>query len=165
MSVKLSRRRDTSSFARNTYNKIITMILNKCTFDEAVDGLVTEVRSLLNRKVPIEDLIITKTLGSSYKSDTFYIKAFADRLEKDGIIISPGDHISFVFVKSSSKLLVDKMRLAETNVEPIDYDYYIEKELMHPINRLFKIAFETDMSGSKRMRYNSNDNNWIIACV
>ncbi len=157
-------RRDKSYFTRNTYTKIINMILDKCTLDEALNVLVAEVQSLLNGQVPLDDLIINKTL-STYKTDTYYMKLFADKLKNNGKIINPGDTVSFIVVKSSSNLLVDKMRLVENNVEPIDYDYYIEKELMGPINQLFKVGFETEMTEKQRLCYNANEKNRLIVCV
>jgi DNA polymerase elongation subunit (family B) len=138
MTLKLVRR-DISPFTVKTYNKILTMILNNCSRDEAKNLLEYEIQKLKDGRVPISDLTINKTLRT-YRSDTFYLKAFVDKI---GMNAKPGDVISYVIVRDPSSHLVDKMRLTENNFDPldIDYDYYVEKELLKRTNELFRIAF------------------------
>lgn len=151
-------RKDKSAFTKNTYVKIMNMILDKCTLDEALNALILEVQKLLDGQVPRHDLIINRTLSSNYKTETFPLKVFADKVGN----INLGDTVSYVIVQDSSQLQSHKMRLPDTQ-EAIDYNYYIEKELMGYINDLFKTGFANEMTGSHRLSYNNE--NRLITCV
>jgi len=128
-------RKDKSNFTQNTYIKI----KNKCTFDEARNILLSEVQNLRNGQIPRHDLIINKTMASNYKTDTFYLKIFADKIGN----IKPGDTVSYVIVQVEG-ILGDRMRLPHTN-EEIDYNYYIN-ELMGCVMKLFLMGFENKES-------------------
>lgn len=144
-------RRDNCQFLRKTYTKILDLIMNRGGLDEAIGILVDAIQELLDGKVPHEELIIIRELGANYKSDSFFMKVFADELKKVGKYVNPGDRLDFVIVQDpTATLLGHKMRLSEQylerlkspNPELIDYNYYIEKVLMNPINQLFEVGFK-----------------------
>lgn len=160
--MNIIRRTDKPAFVQNVYAKILRMIMNSCTLIEALEVLISEIQSLLNNQIPINDLTIIKRLHSNYQSDTYYLKIFSDILKKDPkVIINDGDLIQFVIVQnSSSDLLGNKMQLLEDYLKGtyiIDYDYYI-KELTSPINKLFAIAFENDINKLQCISFKSTMN-------
>jgi DNA polymerase elongation subunit (family B) len=154
--MNIIRRTDKPAFVKNVYSKILRMIMNSCTLIETLEVLISEIKSLLNNQIHIDDLTITKPIHMNYQCDTFYLKIFSDKLKKDPkVILNDGDLVKFVVVQnSSSDLLGDKIQLVEDYLKSqnglspyiINYDYYIKKELMVPIDELFKTAFSNDIN-------------------
>lgn len=155
-------RRDNPQFLRTVYTQILDLIMNRGNLDEAVNVLIDAVQGLLDGKVPYEDLAVIRELGSNYKSDSYFMKVFADDLKKAGKIVNPGDRLDFVIVEDpTATLLGHKMRLVEQYVERlqtptperIDYNYYIEKVLMNPINQLFEVGFKNEIAQLQHVSY------------
>lgn len=155
-------RRDNCIFLRITYTKILDLIMNRGSLDEAINILVDAIQSLLDGKVSYEDLTVIRELGSNYKSNSFFMKVFSDYLKKTGKIVLPGDRLDFVIIKDeTATLLGHKMRLTEQyvekigreNEEKIDYNYYIEKVLMNPINQLFAVGFKDEIDKLRCISY------------
>lgn len=144
-------RRDNPYFLRRTYTKILDTIMNRGDLDDAMNILIDAVEQLLTGKVLYEDLVIIRGLGSNYKSDSYFMKVFSDELRKAGKLVNPGDRLDFLIVENpEAKLLGQKMVLTEQYLDSlesdkpynIDYNYYIEKVLMNPINQLFEVGFK-----------------------
>jgi len=144
-------RRDNCGFIRDTYTKILNLILDKGTLSQAMSILIDSVLDLIHGRIPYEKLVIIRTLGANYKSDSYFLKVFSDNLKKAGKIVNPGDRLDFLItVDPDAKLVGHKMRLVEQYLESlntdipckIDYNYYIEKILMNPINQLFEVGFK-----------------------
>lgn len=155
-------RRDNPPYLAKTYTKILNIIMNRGTLDEAMNVLVTSVQNLLDGKIEIEDLVSTRELGANYKSDSFFMKVFSDYLRRVGKLVNPGDRLEFAVVKDpTATLLGHKMRLTEQYLESlntdtpyqIDYNYYIEKVLMNPINQLFEVGFKDDIAKLQHIGY------------
>ena len=164
-------RRDNCIFLRDTYTKILDMIMNGKGLDEAITVLVDAIQNLLDGKVPYEDLVIIRELGANYKSDSYFMKVFSDELKKAGKIVNPGDRLDFVIVEDpTATLLGHKMRLSEQyvdrlnspNPERIDYNYYIEKALMNPINQLFAVGFKDIIAQMQHVSYRPTNRHKII---
>jgi DNA polymerase elongation subunit (family B) len=155
-------RRDNCKFLRDTYTRILDLIMNRGSLDEAITVLVDAIQNLLDGKVPYEDLTIIRELGANYKSDSYFMKVFSDELKKAGKIVNPGDRLDFLIVQDpTATLLGHKMRLTEQyverlnspNPEQIDYNYYIEKVLMNPINQLFEVGFKDEIAQLQHVSY------------
>lgn len=155
-------RRDNCAFSRETYTRILDLIMNRRGIDEAIDALVDAIQELLNGNVPYEKLVIIRELGSNYKSESFFMKVFSVELAKAGKIVNPGDRLDFVIVEDpNATLLGHKMRLTEQYLERlntetpdrIDYNYYIEKALMNPINQLFEVGFKDVIAKMQNVVY------------
>lgn len=144
-------RRDNCKFLRELYHKILDIIMVRGTVEEAVSVLIDSIADLMKGNVPVEKLEIIRELGSSYKSDNYFMKVFAEELTKDGKIVNPGDRLNFIVSKRPGvKPLGQRLKLLEQYIDSqgsdkpieIDYLYYVEKLLMNPINQLFKIGFK-----------------------
>lgn len=155
-------RRDNCIFLRNTYMAILDVIMKRRGLEEAIDILVDSIQRLLDGQVPFDELIIIRGLGDNYKSDSYFMKVFADELKRLGKPVNPGDRLDFLIVdRPGVKLLGHKMRLREQyvdgltsgNPEPIDYNYYIEKALMNPINQLFEVGFKDTIAKLQHVSY------------
>lgn len=137
------KRRDTCELVRNTYAKIEA--LSDKELSKALSILVKAILNIINDKVPCCDLATNKLVNANYRSDTYPMKIFCDKLRSSGKIINPGDRVSFIVVKSASPLLGCRMKLVEDYEESLntshpyqlDHDYYI-KLLKHSISHLFQ---------------------------
>lgn len=164
-------RRDNCKFLRDTYMAILIMVMNRKSIDTALTYLIGRIQDLLSGKIPYTDLSIIRELGSNYKSESFFMKVFADELKKAGKFVNPGDRLDFVIVEDpTAALLGQKMKLVEQFSESletptphkIDYMYYIEHALMNPINSLFRVGFKDDIAQLQHMGYRPSNRHKTI---
>ena len=144
-------RRDRCKWFRRVSDKISRCVLGNSTMAQTLNVLVTTIQDLLRGNVPISDLISIRELGAHYKSDTYFIKVFADNLRALGKIVNPGDRLEFIVVETGdphAKVGV-RMRSPEIfyerqgtpNEEKIDHIYYLEHVLMNPIDKIFSVGY------------------------
>lgn len=155
-------RRDNCKFLRDMYTDLLERILVRKGLDETFTVMATYLQKLLDGQVKIEDLLIIRELGANYKSDSFFMKVFSDNLKRAGKIVNPGDRLDFLIVaKENEKLLGNRMLLLEQyrqsqdepSPERVDYNYYIEKVLMNPINQLMYVGFKADIDLMPHITY------------
>jgi hypothetical protein len=116
----------------------------------AIEFLDTSLENLIQGKVPMDKLCITRSLRSDYKNpQQIAHKVLADRIAKrdPGNKPKPGERMKFVFVTSNDKkaLLGDRIETPAFIVEnqlSIDYTYYMTNQLMKPLQQLFGLAVE-----------------------
>jgi hypothetical protein len=106
----------------------------------------------VNNEYPLEDLIITKTLKSSYVDPTKIAhKVLADRmaLRDPGNKPQVNDRIPFVYIQTPPnvevKLQGDRIEhpdfIRDNNLYP-DYQFYITNQLLKPIVQLYALCVE-----------------------
>jgi DNA polymerase elongation subunit (family B) len=149
------KRRDNANIVKKIYGGIIDIILNKQDLDLSVKFLREELYDLVNGKTDIKDLVISKTLRSSYKDPTKIAhKVLADRIgiRDAGNKPASNDRIAYVYIKNPlGKLQGDKIEtpefINENNLEP-DYLHYITNQIMKPILQLYALCL-TDLNDYK----------------
>jgi DNA polymerase elongation subunit (family B) len=149
------KRRDNANIVKKIYGGIIDIILNKQDIDESVKFLREELNDLVNGKIDLKDLILSKTLKSSYKDPTKIAhKVLADRIGVRDIGNKPAvnDRIAYVYIKNpNGKLQGDKIEtieyILENKLEP-DYLHYITNQIMKPILQLYALCL-TDLNDYK----------------
>ena len=117
---------------------------------KAINFLQSCLQELVDARVPIEKLIITKSLNSFYKNpQQIAHKVLADRIaaRDPGNKPSSGDRIPFVYivVKDKSALQGDKIETPmyiRDNDLKIDYSFYITNQIMKPVLQLFGLVLE-----------------------
>lgn len=137
-------RRDNCAYARDIYKRILLNVLIGVPFLESLNTILEHIEKLLDGKIDYKDLMMTRGLGASYKSDTYFMKLFADNLEKAGCPVAKGDRLAYLIVESHEKKIGHKMRLEEQYLEdkePIDTMYYIKKQLENPIDQLISVGY------------------------
>jgi DNA polymerase elongation subunit (family B) len=155
-------RRDNCNFLRETYTTILDIILNNKGLVKAINALCDAVENLLSNKVNPKELVIIRALGGNYKSENYFMKIFSDNLRQQGKIVNSGDRLDYVIIKNSdtNSLLGNNMRLFELfnpDIEQIDYNYYIDKQLMHPIDQLFEVGFKNDLTKLTHVSYKASN--------
>jgi DNA polymerase delta subunit 1 len=157
-------RRDKFPYHKKVYGKVIDMILTKRPIYETYDYIIESIKCLLTRQVPISDLVIVKEIGKSYKSDSYSIKLFEEKMARQGVIINAGDRIEYVITVGDG-LLGERMVLIDRyQGEPIDYYYYINNLLMKSIDNLFYVGYCKDID-QMMSQYNTKDYNIFLKYV
>ena len=149
------KRRDNAPIVKDVYGGIIDILMKEKNIQKAIDYVNKCLKDLVDGNVPIEKLIITKSLRSFYKNPQGVAhKVLADRIgQRDpGNKPTSGDRIPFVYiitkdsVKKGKKILQgDKIEtpsyIKENNLK-IDYSFYITNQIMKPLLQLFGLVLE-----------------------
>jgi DNA polymerase elongation subunit (family B) len=141
------KRRDNANIVKKIYGGVIDIILNKQDIDESIKFLREELTDLINGKTDMKDLIISKTLKSSYKDpERIAHKVLADRigLRDAGNKPASNDRIAYIYIKApTAKLQGDKIEtpefIKENGLEP-DYLHYITNQIMKPVLQLYALC-------------------------
>ena len=136
-------RRDWCELVSETMNKTIVDILKTGDTREALDYFNTILKNLAENKIPIEKLVITKSVTkspSSYAGIQPHIE-LVKKMQKRNPQEAPGvgDRVGYVIIKGNqmlSKRSEDPKYVVATNLE-IDPNYYIENQLLPPMERIF----------------------------
>ncbi|MGQ4832797.1 MAG: DNA-directed DNA polymerase [Candidatus Asgardarchaeia archaeon] len=147
-------RGDWAEIAREVQEEILRIILEKEDVNEAVKYVREVIKSLRERKIPYEKLVIWKTISralNEYKARAPHITA-ARILQEHGYQITPGTQVGFVITKGTGILAERAMPYQFAKYEDVDIEYYIEKQII-PVALRILSAFgisEVDLKTEKR---------------
>jgi DNA polymerase elongation subunit (family B) len=149
------KRRDACDYLKDVYGGILTILMGSSndTIQRAVEFLDHSLEQLIQGKVGMDKLMITKALSSGYKNpERIGHQVLANRMgQRDpGNKPKPGDRIKYIFIHQTDKkaLVGNKIETPEFIIEnklKIDYTYYITNQLMKPILQLFGLAIREIM--------------------
>ncbi|MBI4173222.1 MAG: ribonuclease H-like domain-containing protein [Candidatus Aenigmarchaeota archaeon] len=136
-------RRDWCDLVGLTMSDIITILLKEADQKKAIDHFKKVTERLLRNEIPLQNLVITKTMTKPPKGyagvqpHIELVKKIQARnpAEAPGI----GDRIGYVIVKGTqllSKRAEDPSYITEKGLQ-IDSSYYIENQLLPPLERIF----------------------------
>ena len=140
-------RRDNCNFLRGLYKKVLYMIMLGKGREDILSHIESQVRFLIARQVPFDDLVIIKKMGKNYKMESNPLSMFNTYLKKRGDIVEAGDRIEYVFVETDpvkKPLQGDKMqspKFFKIDENIIDVDYYLTNVVATPINKILTIRF------------------------
>ena len=142
------KRRDSCDYLKDTYGEILNILMYENNIEKAIEYLNECLQNLIQGKVSMDKLSITRALRSDYKNpNQIAHKVLANRIgERDpGNKPKPGDRIKYVFIVNDKPkaLLGEKIETPEFIIEnklKIDYTYYITNQLMKPLQQLFGLA-------------------------
>lgn len=159
----VANRRDNSPWLREAYKSLLNNIMYGGNFQSSLNITFDAIFNLMTRNVPLDKLVVTKQLRSEYKSETATMALFASELSRRGIPATPGERLPFIIVldKGGREKIGHKMRLLDsykqdTDGEPIDRHYYIEKGFMKPMQQLLSVAYINDITEATNKNINSN---------
>ena len=147
------RRGDWCELSKEIQLKIIELILKDRDTKSAVKLVRDTIRKLKGKNIPLDKLIIYKTLTKSiesYKVRQAHVIA-AKRARSHNIIYDVGSKVPYVILKGSASIS-DRAYPAELfseNLE-IDIDYYINQQIIPVSSRILKYFgyTATDLLGS-----------------
>jgi DNA polymerase elongation subunit (family B) len=160
------KRRDNAPIVKTVYGGILDILLNKNDLAGSVEFLKSQLQNMVDGKVPLEDLIISKTLRGMYKDPSKIAhKVLARRMgERDaGNKPQVNDRIPFVFIKTpegqeTPKLQGDRIEhpdfIRQENLTP-DYYHYITNQIMKPVLQMYALCVD------KLPGYNFSPDYWI----
>lgn len=144
------KRRDNAPIVKDVYGGVIDILMKEQNIQKAIEFLQNSLQELVDGNVPIEKLIITKSLNSFYKKpQQIAHKVLADRIatRDPGNKPTSGDRIPFVYIVNSNKKALQGEKIEtptfikENNIS-IDYSFYITNQIMKPLLQLFGLVLE-----------------------
>jgi DNA polymerase elongation subunit (family B) len=144
------KRRDSCDYLKDTYGQIINILMGGGSVQSAIQYLDTSLAELIQGKVSMDKLAITKSLRSFYKNpQQIAHRVLADRIgQRDpGNMPKAGDRMKFIHVVNKDKraLQGEKIETPEFILErrlKIDYGFYVSNQLMKPICQFLGLALE-----------------------
>ena len=138
-------RRDWCRLTTNTLETCLSIILKEGDLDKALDYAKGVIEKLKGDDLTgmIDDLVITKAFNkdaSDYRIIPSHVKLALRMKARGEIGPSIGDRVPFVIVKNGCRLFADKAEDPAYALEHglrIDKDYYVQKQLVAPLGRIF----------------------------
>ena len=153
------KRRDNAPIVKDVYGGIIDILMKEQNTERAISFLKNYLQDLIDEKIPLEKLIITKSLNSNYKNpQQIAQKVLADRMgQRDpGNKPSVGDRVPYVYIHNPDKKALQGDRIEhpvymkQNGIKP-DYAFYITNQIMKPVQQLFALVLE-NIPGFKRRK-------------
>ncbi len=137
-------RRDWCDLSSETLKKVIDIILIENDKEKAVEYFQNIVKDLGEGKIPMEKLVLTKTLTKkpeSYPGIQPHAEV-AKKMAQRNLAEAPavGERISYVIVKGTqllSQRAEDPEYVKEKRLQ-LDSNYYMESQLLPPVERIFE---------------------------
>ena len=142
------KRRDNAPIVKHIYGGIIDIILEKQDVKESVDFLLSNLDDLVNGKVELDNLVITKSLRADYADPTRIAhKVLANRMgDRDpGNMPQTNDRIKYAYISVKKQDCLQGERIEDPefitkNSLKLDYDFYITNQIMKPILQVYGIV-------------------------
>ena len=152
------KRRDNAPVVKDVFGGVIDKLMSGEGMDKAVEFTKESINQLVEQKVPIEKLLITKSLRSNYaKPKQIAHKVLADRIavRDPGNKLAPGSRIAFAYIvnmksKSQGERIETPEYIRQNNVK-LDYSHYITNQIMKPVSQVLGLCIE-DLPVFKRKR-------------
>merc|ERR1719245_256424 len=140
-------RRDNCGLVRQVVDTCLRTIL----IDKSIDGAMTYVKQviseLLQNRIDLSLLVITKSLGKGANAEDYAVKQahveLAERMRKRDPSSAPGsgDRVPYVIISGAKNMKAhekseDPLYALENNLS-IEAQYYIEHQLQQPLLRIF----------------------------
>lgn len=157
------KRRDNAPIVKDVYGGIIDILMNEKNVISAIEFTKRMVDDLKNEKIPIEKLVITKSLRGYYKNpNSIAHKVLADRMGKRDAGNKPavGDRIPYVYIQTPKTAKGVKLLQGDKIEHPLyvmehklklDYEHYITNQIMKPVAQLFSLVLEEIPSYKRKL--------------
>ncbi|KAJ2565904.1 DNA-directed DNA polymerase delta [Coemansia sp. RSA 1822] len=137
-------RRDNCPLVPLVLNTCLTMLLIDRNVDGAVEYTKGVIADLLQNKIDLSMLVITKQLSKTdYAGKQAHVE-LANRMRKRDPGSAPqlGDRVPYVIIKGTKNAKTyekaeDPIYVLDNNL-PIDANYYVEHQLVNPLTRIFE---------------------------
>ena len=145
------KRRDNAPIVKDIYGGLIDILMKKQDIAESVLFIQQSIQDMLDEKIPMRKLIITKSLRGFYKNPrTIAHKVLAERMGKrdPGNKPSVGTRIPFAYIQTKGKRLqgdkIEHPDFITKNKLKLDYSIYITNQIMKPIIQVFGLPYILD---------------------
>jgi len=156
------KRRGNAPIVKKIYGKAMEQVLDFTDVPGAADMVREGCRELVDGKVSMALLTVTKSLSAEYKNpSSVEQKVLADRIaaRDPGNAPAPGERVGFAYVlppvgQLAAKLQGDRIETPTYIKEKglrMDYKHYILKQISSPISQMFGILLENMKEYTKGM--------------
>ena len=153
------KRRDNAPIVKDVFGGVIDILMNDKNISKSIEFLQKYLQDIIDEKIPMEKLIISKSLRSGYKNpNAIAHKVLADRIgeREPGNKPSSGDRIPYVYIHTNKKggLQGDKIETPSFIVDnklKIDYSFYITNQIMKPVQQIFALVLDDIWKSQKKI--------------
>jgi DNA polymerase elongation subunit (family B) len=140
------KRRDNAPIVKDVYGGIIDILMKQKNVEEAIRFLQKALQEIVEEKITMDKLIISKSLRGYYKNPQGIAhKVLADRISirEPGNKPGSGDRIPYVYIVAKGKVkqgekIETPQFIVENNLK-IDYTFYITNQIMKPVSQVFAL--------------------------
>ena len=143
------KRRDNAPIVKDVYGGVIDILMRGDGMPKAISFTEECLDQLVKKQVPINKLVITKSLRSGYKNpQQIAHKVLADRIgvREPGNKPAPGSRIAFAYiVNPTAKKQGEKIETPEYIDRAkckLDYGHYITNQIMKPLSQVLGLCIE-----------------------
>jgi DNA polymerase elongation subunit (family B) len=152
------KRRDNAPIVKDIYGGIIDILMKDKDIEKSIVFLKKMIQQLVDEKVPVEKLIISKSLRSFYKNPKQIAhNVLAERIgvRDPGNKPAPGDRIPYIYIETIGKKLqgekIETPGFIKDHKLKIDYGHYITNQIMNPIVQIYSLVL-MDMKEFRRRK-------------
>jgi DNA polymerase elongation subunit (family B) len=146
-------RRDSCPYVRETLKKLLSMVLESSDPNPVILAAREAARDLIQGKVPMEKLLMSKQLAAEYKVPTPHVMVRDKiRARAPGSEPQQGDRVAFVIIKGDGKMYEkaeDPAWVQEKKI-PLDYQYYFTNQFKKPVQDLLEPLVSADLIFDKK---------------
>jgi DNA polymerase elongation subunit (family B) len=144
------KRRDNADIVKDVYGGVLDILMKDGDVNKAVRFTKQFLQDIVDGKVDMKKLIISKALRDWYKNpESIAHKVLADRMGKrdPGNKPAVGSRVPYIYIqtKGNVKLQGDRIEnpeyIIKNNLKP-DYMFYITNQIMKPLQQLFGLILE-----------------------
>jgi DNA polymerase elongation subunit (family B) len=143
------KRRDNAPIVKDIYGGIIDILMKDKDIEKSIVFLKSMIQQLVDEKVPVEKLIISKSLRSFYKNPKQIAhNVLAERIgvREPGNKPAPGDRIPYIYIETIGKKLqgekIETPKFIKDHKLKIDYGHYITNQIAKPIAQVCGLEVE-----------------------
>lgn len=137
-------RRDWCDATTKTLYEVLNILLKEQNPKKAFSYVKEFLTRLERNEIPVEDLIVTKSISKTigaYKGIQPHVELVKKLKKRNGVSPGVGDRVSFVIVKGMQILSerAEDPDYVKKNKIPIDSKYYVESQILPPLERVFEV--------------------------
>lgn len=139
-------RRDNCPLLRNGLENVFQVLMRDMDPGKATRVGRRIFERIANQEVPMDELIISKTLSEGYAQDSHVHVKVAQYLQQHNPLLAPqiGDRVPYVIIKLPGETRATKgyekgynAEMAQRERKEIDWSYYCFKQIKKPLDRIF----------------------------
>jgi DNA polymerase elongation subunit (family B) len=146
-----TQRRDSTKLLKSIYDKAIEHIMNGMKYEDMMKYLTEKIHDMFTFQYPDKYYVITKSLSKeTYKSKPPQM-VIAERMRKRGKQVPVGSRIDYVITTQGGykagqcdKIEEDVYFRTYRSVFQLDYLYYVEHQLMNPLEEIVEKAYRKE---------------------
>lgn len=144
-----TQRRDSTKLLKMMFDESVLMIMDGDTYENVMDKIITDLRKMFSLQYDDKYYIISKSLSKDeYKAKPPQV-ILKEKMERRGKMVPTGSRIDYVITtnggykaQQAQKVEEDSFYKAYRSIIKLDFLYYMEHQLMNPLNEIIEKAFK-----------------------